>query len=98
MHVKSLVGIYSIGIFSVQYQYQYQIIIILATPLSQMATFQGAQWQIVRAVAPSLVGPAMARPVLAAGTKILNIQDMHFKHTFKLGGGGGGYWPKVKKL
>ena len=43
-----------------------------------------------RAVAPSPAGPAMAGPVFAAGTKILNIEDMHFKHTFKLGGGGGG--------
>ena len=32
----------------------------------------------------------MAGSVFAAGTKILNIEDMHFKHTFKLGGGGGG--------
>ena len=37
-----------------------------------------------RAVAPSPAGP-----VFAAGTKILNIEDMHFKHTFKLGGGTG---------
>ena len=42
-----------------------------------------------RAVAPSLTGP-----VFAAGTKIQNTEDMHFKHTFKL---GGGYWPKVKQ-
>ena len=41
-----------------------------------------------RAVAPSPAGP-----VFAAGTKILNIEDMHSQHTFKL---GGGYWPKVK--
>ena len=34
-------------------------------------------------------GQAMAGPVFAAGTKILNIEDMHFKHTFKLEGGGG---------
>ena len=27
--------------------------------------------------------------VFAAGTKILNIEDMHFKDTFKLGGGTG---------
>ena len=52
-----------------------------------------------RAVAPSpagpaMAGPAMAGPVFAAGTKILNIEDMHFKHTLKL---GGGYWPKVKQ-
>ena len=40
-----------------------------------------------RAVAPSPAGPAMAGPVFAAGTKILNIEDMHLKHTFKLGGG-----------
>ena len=35
----------------------------------------------------------------AAGTRILNIEDIHFKHIFKLGGGGGGggYWPKVKQ-
>ena len=45
-----------------------------------------------RAVAPSPAGPAMAGPVFAVGTKILSIEDMHFKHTFKLGG----YWPKVK--
>ena len=38
----------------------------------------------------------MAGPVFAAGTKFLNIEDMHFKHTFNLGGGGG-YWPKVKQ-
>ena len=43
----------------------------------------------IRAVAPSPAGPAMAGPVFAAGTKILNIEDMHFKHTFKMGGGGG---------
>ena len=43
--------------------------------------------RIVRAVAASPAGP-----VFAAGTKILHIEDMHFKHTFKLGG----YWPKVK--
>ena len=42
-----------------------------------------------RAVAPSPAGPAMARVVFAAGTKFLNIEDMHFKHTFNLGGGGG---------
>ena len=48
----------------------------------------------VRAVAPSPAGLAMAGPVFAAGTKILNIEDMHFKHTFKL---GGRYWPKVKQ-
>ena len=55
-------------------------------------------YTIYRAVAPIPAGPAMAGPVFAAGTKILNIEDMHFKHTFKLGGGGGGggYWPKVK--
>ena len=47
----------------------------------------------IRAVAPSPAGPAMAGPVFAAGTKILNIEDMHFKHTFK---SGRGYWPKVK--
>ena len=47
-----------------------------------------------RAVAPSLAGPAMAEPVFAAGAKILNIEDMHSKHTFKL---GRGYWPKVKQ-
>ena len=40
-----------------------------------------------RAVAPSPAGPAMAGSVFAAGTKIPNIEDMHFKHTFKLGGG-----------
>ena len=40
----------------------------------------------IRAVAPSPAGPAMAGPVFAAGTKTLNIEDMHFKHTFKLGG------------
>ena len=51
-----------------------------------------------RAVAPSLASSAMAGPVFAAGTKILNIEDMHSKYTFKLGGGGGGgYWPKVKQ-
>ena len=49
---------------------------------------------MVRAVAPSPAGPAMTGPVFVAGTKILNIQDMHFKHTFKL---EGGYWPKVKQ-
>ena len=43
-----------------------------------------------RAIAPSPAVPAMAGPVFAAGTKILNIEDMHFKHTFKSGGGGGG--------
>ena len=43
-----------------------------------------------RAVAPSPAGQAMAGPVFAAGTKILHIEDMHFIHTFKLGGGGGG--------
>ena len=37
---------------------------------------------IVRAVAPSPAGPAMAGPFFAAGTEILNIEDMHFKHTF----------------
>ena len=37
---------------------------------------------------------AMAGPVFAVGTKILNIEDVHSKHTFKL---GGGYWPKVKQ-
>ena len=42
-----------------------------------------------RAVALSPAGP-----VFAAGTKILNIEDMHSKHTFKL---GGGYWTKVKQ-
>ena len=47
-----------------------------------------------RAVAPSPAGLAMAGPIFAAGTKILNIEDMHFKHTFKL---GVGYWPKVKQ-
>ena len=41
-------------------------------------------------VAPSPAGPAMTRPVFAAGTKILKIEDMHFKHTFKLRGEGGG--------
>ena len=41
----------------------------------------------LRAVAPSLAGPAMAGPVFAAGTKILNVEDMHSKHIFKLGGG-----------
>ena len=41
----------------------------------------------IRAVAPSPAGPAMAGPVFAAGTRILNIEDMHSKHTFKLGGG-----------
>ena len=45
----------------------------------------------LRAVAPS---PAMAGPVFAAETKILNIEDMHSKHTFKL---GRGYWPKIKQ-
>ena len=30
----------------------------------------------------------MAEPVFAAGTKILVIEDMHSKHTFKLGGPG----------
>ena len=54
-----------------------------------------------RAIAPSPAVPAMAGPVFAAGTKILNIEDMHFKHTFKSGGGGGGgvggYWPKAKQ-
>ena len=49
-----------------------------------------------RAVAPSPAGPAMARLVFAAGTKFLNIEDMHFKHTFNLGGGRGD-WPKVKQ-
>ena len=43
----------------------------------------------LRAVAPSPAGPAMAGPVFAAGTKILNIEDMHSKHTLKLGGGTG---------
>ena len=47
-----------------------------------------------RTVAPCPGSPAMARSVFAAGTKILNIEDMHFKYTFKL---GGGYWPKVKQ-
>ena len=47
-----------------------------------------------RAVAPNPVGPAMAGSVSAAGTKILNIEDMHFKHTFKL---GGGYLTKFKQ-
>ena len=37
-----------------------------------------------RAVAPSPAGPAMTGSVFAAGTKILNIEDMHFKYTFKL--------------
>ena len=46
-------------------------------------------WEQDRAVAPSPAGP-----VFVAGTKILNIEDMHLKHTFKL---GGGYWPKVKQ-
>ena len=32
----------------------------------------------------------MAGPVFAAGTKMINIENMHFKHTFNLGGGGGG--------
>ena len=41
---------------------------------------------IIRAVAPSPAGPAMAELFFAAGTKILNIEDMHSKHTFKLGG------------
>ena len=49
-------------------------------------------WYIViplsRAVASSPTGP-----VFAAETRFLNIEDMHFKHTFKLGG----YWPKVKQ-
>ena len=45
--------------------------------------------KVLRAVAPSPAGP-----VFAAGTKILNIEDMHFKHTFTL---GGEYWPKVKQ-
>ena len=44
---------------------------------------------VLRAVAPSPAGP-----FFAAGTKILNIEDMHSKHTFKL---GGGYWPKFKQ-
>ena len=43
-------------------------------------------YTLIRAVAPS---QAMAGPVFAAGTKIPNIEDMHFKHTFKLGGGTG---------
>ena len=47
-----------------------------------------------RAVAPSPAGPAMAGPVFAAGTKILNNEDMYSKHAFKL---GKGYWPKVKQ-
>ena len=47
-----------------------------------------------RAVAPS---PAMAGPVFAAGTKILNIEDMHSKHTFKLGGGTGLWLNNVLK-
>ena len=38
----------------------------------------------IRAVAPSPAGP-----VFAAGTKILNNEDMHSKPTFKLGGGTG---------
>ena len=38
-----------------------------------------------RAVASS---PAMARPVFATGTKILNIHDMHVKH-FQIWGGAG---------
>ena len=49
---------------------------------------------LYRAIAPNPAGPAMAGLVSAAGTKILNIEDMHFKHTFKL---GGGYWPKFKQ-
>ena len=48
----------------------------------------------IRAVAPSPAGPAMARLFFAAGTNILNIEDMPSKYTFKL---GGGYWPKVKQ-
>ena len=48
----------------------------------------------IRAIAPSPAGLAMAGPVFAAGTKVLNIEDMHFRHTFKL---GGGYWPKVRQ-
>ena len=46
---------------------------------------------VIRAVAPS---PAMAGPVFAAGTKILNIEDMHSKHIFIL---GGGHWPEVEQ-
>ena len=38
-----------------------------------------------RAVAPS---PAMAGPVFATGSNILNIEDMHVKH-FQIGGGTG---------
>ena len=40
------------------------------------------------------VASSPAGSVSAAGTKILNIEDMHFRHTFKL---GGGYWPKFKQ-
>ena len=61
---------------------------LLDTKVSVLALWSAAH----RAVAPSPAGPAMAGPVFAAGTKILNIEDMHSKHTFKLGG----YWPKVK--
>ena len=39
----------------------------------------------------------MAGPVFAVGTKILNIEDMHSKHTFKLGGGTGLRLDKVLK-
>ena len=42
-----------------------------------------------RAVAPSPAGPAMAGPVFAVGTKILNIEDMHSKHTSNWEGGTG---------
>ena len=61
--------------------------------MNQVAKLLGAIL-LLTALAPSPAGPVRAGPVFAARTKILNIKDMHFKHTFKL---GEGYWPKVKQ-
>ena len=44
---------------------------------------------LIRAVAPSPAGPAMARPVLSSETGFLKIKAKHFKTVSDLGGGGG---------